>query len=116
MDDPEVLKMLNNPTEGEGFYRDMVKELQSLYDKPRMMHEDFCRLMADLKPIKATCKAMAGLATTITQAVAGVLRLGQADFKYVATSLAVAALPGHPGKTRQRDPNGFLVLKTWLNF
>ena len=93
MDDPEVLRMLNNPTEGDGFYKSMVKELQRRYDKPRMMHEDFCRLMADLKPIKATCKAMAGLATTITQAVEGVLRLGQADFKYITTSLAVSALP-----------------------
>ena len=36
---------------------------------------------------------MESLATTLTQAVDGLSRLGQAEFKYVATSLAVSALP-----------------------
>ena len=93
MDDTEILKMLDNPTEGDDFYQTMVKTLHLKYDKPRMLHEELCRTIADLRPIKATCKAMGSLATTLTHAVDGLSRLWQADFKYVATSLAVSALP-----------------------
>ena len=93
IDDPEIQDMLDTSTEGEDFYQNIVKTLLRKYDKPRTLHEDICRSIADLKPIKANRTSLESLATTISHALAGLKRLGQSDFTYVATSLAMAALP-----------------------
>ena len=93
MKDKHLWRMLNRHYEGEGFYDEMVKELQERFDKPREMHRIYVDNLINMEPVKATQSSITAFADHVCESLDGLERLKQADFTYVATSMVASYLP-----------------------
>ena len=92
--DPSLHDYLIAANDGsEGRYRQAISYLQDRFDRPRELHQIYCKQLVDLPPVKANPTELSQLADTIFAAVAGLRRSGQATIDCIATSLATPALP-----------------------
>ena len=77
----------------EGRYREAIDTLKQRFDKPRELHQEYCRRLADLPPIQNVSEQLNRTADTVSNTVAGLKRSGQATIDSIATSLVVSVLP-----------------------
>ena len=93
MDDPSIKATMFDQVGVEDYYDDMVAYLKKRFDRPRVIHMNHCRTLADMEPIKLKQGEIRKFADTIYTAVNGLIHLGQTNLKAIATSLTVSLLP-----------------------
>ena len=59
--------------EDSGYYSEIVELLKQRFDKRRIIHATYCRTLADIGPVKATCSDLNAFADKLSQAVSGLL-------------------------------------------
>ena len=94
VDDPALSSYLLAQSDGrEDRYPETIKYLQGRFDKPKQLHQAYCRQLQDLSKIKGTSEELSLVADEIFAAVQGIKREGQTDIDYLATSMTVSVLP-----------------------
>ena len=94
MDDPSLKRYLTSQSDGKpGRYQDTIKYLKSRYDRPRELHQTYCKQLVDIPAAKNTPEDLSRLADAVFAAVEGIRRGGQASIDYIATSLVASVLP-----------------------
>ena len=87
--DPPTRSLLFSGTEDSGYYSEIVELLKQRFDKRRIIHATYCRTLADVGPVKATCSDLNTFADKLSQAVSGLLHTGQFDGPSIITSLCI---------------------------
>ena len=90
--DPPTRSLLFSGTEDSGYYSEIVDLLKQRFDKRRIIHATYCRTLADVGPVKATCSDLNAFADKLSQAVSGLVHTGQFDGPSIITSLCVSSL------------------------
>ena len=94
MEDPSLKKYLQAQSDGqEGRYAQTISYLQHRFDRPRELHQVYCKQLIDIPAIKGTPEELSRTADSVFAAVEGIRRGGQDSINYLATSLVVAVLP-----------------------
>ena len=94
IDDPALKLYLTAQSDGkEGRYEATILYLQNRFDRPRELHQIFCKQLVEIPPIRGTSEELSKTADDLFAAVEGIRRGGQMSIDYVATSLAVSVLP-----------------------
>ena len=91
--DPAITDYLVACNDGTDRYPEVIACLQQRFNKPRELHDIYCKKMTDLQPIKGTPSELSDAADTVFAAVTGLLRSGQGAINYIATSLVAPILP-----------------------
>ena len=93
MKDKSLQRTLARFTDGPEAYGLAVRELESRFDKPKLMHRLYLRNITSLSQSKATQAELTSLADTIQESFDGLRRLGQTDLESILTSLTSEFLP-----------------------
>ena len=92
--DPALHDYLVAANDGEeGRYKQTIDYLKNRFDRPRELHQIYCKQLIDLPPIKGSTAEHSQAADAVFAAVAGIRRSGQAGIDSIATSLVVSTLP-----------------------
>ena len=118
--DPALNEYLEAANDGkEGRYDEILAYLKSRFDRPKELHEIYCRKLADLAPIKDTPSDLSRAADTVFAAVSGLQRSGQADVDSIATSLVASTLPPRlklKWDNKTEDKKEVTNIAKWIEF
>ena len=94
MDDPALRGYLEAQSDGrDGRYAETIKYLRDRFDRPRELHQIYCKQLLDIPPIKGTPEELSRTADAVFAAVQGIRGWGQDSINFVATSLVASVLP-----------------------
>ena len=94
MEDPSLKKYLQAQSDGQdGRYAQTITYLQHRFDRPRELHQIYCKQLIDIPAIKGTPEELSRTADSVFAAVEGIRRGGQDSINHLATSLVVSVLP-----------------------
>ena len=88
-----VKELLLPESRDPGVYDELVKMLKRRYDKPRKLHQMYCKTLAELPVCRNNADELLAGGDRLHKVVAGLVSLGQIDVYSIATSLGVATLP-----------------------
>ena len=118
--DPGLNEFLTASNDGaEGRYREAIETLKQRFDKPRELHQEYCRRLAELPPIQNSPDQLNRTAYTVSNTVAGLRRSGQDTIDSIATSLVVSILPKDlrtEWETKTESELGVPKIDQWVAF
>ena len=96
MDDPALKAYLEAQSDGkDGRYKETVEYLRGRFDRPRELHQVYCKQLLEIPAIKGTPEELSRTADAIFAAVQGIRGGGQDSIDFLATSLVVSVLPSN---------------------
>lgn len=90
--DPDTKPLLYSGIEHDGHYDEVVELLHRRFDKKRIIHSTYCKVLSCDEPVKTTKADFNGLADSISHNLAGLKHTGQYELDAVLTSLNVTRL------------------------
>ena len=118
--DPALNEYLVAANDGqEGRYAQIVSYLKTRFDRPRELHQIYCKKLTELPPNKGTPAELSMAADTVFAAVSGLKRSGQADIDAIATSLVVSTLPPQlrlEWETKTEEEHQVPHIDKWIAF
>ena len=117
VEDPALKKYLSSQSDGkDGRYEQTIKYLKHRFDRPRELHQIYCKQLIDVPAIKGTPEELSRVADAVFAAVEGIRRGGQDSINYLATSLVVSVLLRLQWETKTEDDPLFPHIDKWIKF
>ena len=118
--DPGLNEFLTASNDGaEGRYRGAITTLIQRFDKPRELHQEYCRRLADLPPIQNVADQLNKTADIVSNTVAGLRRSKQFTIDSIATSLVASVLPKDlrtEWETKTESESEVPKIDQWVSF
>ena len=90
--DSETRSLLFSSTEHDGVYHEVVALLHERFDRRRVVHANYCKILTSIGQVKSIKAELTQLADTLTRTISGLKHMGQYDLDAFLAAMLVFSI------------------------